>query len=68
MLGDGPRHAARRCRRRQRQPHPLLRDTPGNGVADLRTVLLDGLSSPFGMALVDNSLYVATADVVLRFP
>jgi glucose/arabinose dehydrogenase len=46
----------------------LLRDTDGDGVADLRTVLLDGLLSPFGMALVGNSLYVANADAVLRFP
>jgi glucose/arabinose dehydrogenase len=46
----------------------LLRDTDGDGVADLRTVLLDGLHSPFGMALVGNALYVANADAVLRFP
>ncbi|MDP3511964.1 MAG: sorbosone dehydrogenase family protein [Sulfuritalea sp.] len=46
----------------------LLRDTDGDGIADLRTVLLAGLSSPFGMALVGNSLYVANADAVLRFP
>jgi glucose/arabinose dehydrogenase len=46
----------------------LLRDSNGDGVADLRTVLLDGLHSPFGMALVGNSLFVANADAVLRFP
>jgi glucose/arabinose dehydrogenase len=49
----------------------LLRDTDGDGVADVRTVLLDsanGLSSPFGMVLVDNELFVANADAVLRFP
>ena len=46
----------------------LLRDTDGDGVADLRSVLLDGLNSPFGMALVGNSLYVANSDAVLRFP
>ncbi|MDZ4253762.1 MAG: sorbosone dehydrogenase family protein [Sulfuritalea sp.] len=46
----------------------LLRDTDGDGIADLRTVLLAGLSSPFGMALAGNSLYVANADAVLRFP
>jgi glucose/arabinose dehydrogenase len=46
----------------------LLRDTDGDGVADLRTVLLDGLRSPFGMALVGNSLFVANADAILRFP
>ena len=49
----------------------LLRDTDGDGVADVRTVLLDassGLSSPFGMALVGNQLFVANADAVLKFP
>ncbi|MFH1871376.1 MAG: sorbosone dehydrogenase family protein [Pseudomonadota bacterium] len=46
----------------------LLRDTDGDGIADLRTVLLAGLNSPFGMALAGNSLYVANADAVLRFP
>lgn len=46
----------------------LLRDTDGDGVADVRSVLLDGLNSPFGMALVGSSLYVANSDAVLRFP
>lgn len=46
----------------------LLRDSNGDGVVDLRTVLLDGLSSPFGMALVGNDLYVANSDAVMRFP
>ena len=46
----------------------LLRDTDGDGVADVRTVLLQGLHSPFGMALVGNDLFVANADAVLRFP
>jgi len=45
----------------------LLRDTDGDGVADLHSVLLEGLNSPFGMALVGNALYVANADAVLRF-
>jgi glucose/arabinose dehydrogenase len=46
----------------------LLRDSDGDGVADLRWVLIDGLNSPFGMALVGNDLYVANSDAVLRFP
>ena len=46
----------------------LLRDTDGDGIADLRTVLLAALNSPFGMALAGNHLYVANADAVLRFP
>jgi glucose/arabinose dehydrogenase len=46
----------------------LLRDTGGTGVADKRTVLLEGLNSPFGMAVVGKSLYVADSDALLRFP
>lgn len=46
----------------------LLRDTNGDGVADARSVLLQGLNSPFGMALVGEWLYVADTDAVLRFP
>ncbi len=46
----------------------LLRDTDGDGVADLRSVLIAGLNSPFGMALVDDRLYVAASDAVLKFP
>ncbi|WP_090138707.1 sorbosone dehydrogenase family protein [Limnohabitans sp. DM1] len=46
----------------------LLRDTDGDGVSDVRTVLLDGLNSPFGMALVGDKLFVANTDAVLRFP
>jgi glucose/arabinose dehydrogenase len=46
----------------------LLRDTDGDGVADVRTVFLSGLTSPFGMALVGNTLYVANTDAVIRFP
>lgn len=45
----------------------LLRDTDHDGVADFRSVLLDGLHSPFGMALLGNSLFVANTDAVLRF-
>ncbi len=46
----------------------LLRDSQGRGAADLRSVLIDGLHSPFGMALVGDALYVADTDAVLRFP
>jgi glucose/arabinose dehydrogenase len=46
----------------------LLRDTDGDGVADQRTVLLEGLNSPFGMALLKNSLYVANSDAIIKFP
>jgi glucose/arabinose dehydrogenase len=46
----------------------LLRDADGDGVAEQRSVLLEGLNSPFGMALVGSDLFVANADAVLRFP
>jgi len=46
----------------------LLRDTDGDGIADLQSVLLSKLHSPFGMALVDGYLYVANTDAIVRFP
>ena len=46
----------------------LLRDANGDGVAEVRAVLLSGLNSPFGMALVGDRLFVANADAVLAFP
>ncbi len=46
----------------------LLRDTNGDGVPKLRTVFLDHLNSPFGVALVGGNLYVADTDAILRFP
>ena len=46
----------------------LLRDADGDGTAETRSVLLDKLISPFGMALVGEQLYVANADGIVRFP
>jgi glucose/arabinose dehydrogenase len=46
----------------------LLRDADGDGVAETRSVLLDSLYSPFGMALVRGNLYVANADALVRAP
>lgn len=46
----------------------LLRDTNGDGVADVKRPFLTHLHSPFGMALVDDMLYVANADAIVRFP
>jgi glucose/arabinose dehydrogenase len=46
----------------------LLRDANGNGAAEIRTVFLQGLNSPFGMALVGHDLYVASTDAIVRFP
>jgi len=46
----------------------LLRDADGDGVAETRSVFIEGLNSPFGMVLVGSDLYVADTDAVLRFP
>jgi glucose/arabinose dehydrogenase len=46
----------------------LLRDADGDGTPELRTVFLDGLHSPFGMALVGNTFYVANIDAIVSFP
>ncbi len=46
----------------------LLRDADGDGVAETRSAFLQGLNSPFGMALVGGDLYVADTDAVVRFP
>ena len=46
----------------------LLRDADGDGIAEIRQPFLDGLNSPFGMALVDDNLYVAFTDALVRFP
>lgn len=45
----------------------LLRDGDGDGIAETRTVFLEGLNSPFGMALIGNQLYVANTDAIVRF-
>jgi glucose/arabinose dehydrogenase len=46
----------------------LLRDADGDGIAETRTVFIDGLFSPFGITLVGQDLYVADTDAVMRFP
>ena len=46
----------------------LLRDADGDGVAELKTPLVTGLYSPFGMAFANGELYVANADAVIAFP
>jgi glucose/arabinose dehydrogenase len=45
----------------------LLRDN-GDGSPKLRTVFLDHLNSPFGVALVGHDLYVANTDAIVRYP
>jgi len=46
----------------------LLRDANGDGIADTRTVFMQGLNSPFGMALVGNELFIANADAIVKVP
>jgi glucose/arabinose dehydrogenase len=46
----------------------LLRDADGDGVAEMRSIFLEGLNSPFGMALVGNEFYVANWNALLKFP
>ncbi len=57
----------------------LVMDAAGAGVpsanritllrpaANVRTAFLEGLNSPFGMALIGNDLYLADTDALLRF-
>ena len=46
----------------------LLRDADGDGVAEIREVFLDGLSQPFGMALLNDTFYVGNTDGLVAFP
>ena len=46
----------------------LLRDTNGDGVPDTQSVFLDHLTSPFGVALVGDDLYVANTDAIVKYP
>ncbi|RZL56869.1 MAG: sorbosone dehydrogenase family protein [Variovorax sp.] len=46
----------------------LLRDTDGDGVAETRSVFLQGLMSPYGMALVGNELFIANANAIVKVP
>ncbi|QPK61597.1 sorbosone dehydrogenase family protein [Methylomonas sp. LL1] len=45
----------------------LLRDSDGDGVAETRTVFIEELNSPFGMALVGDNFYVANTDALIKF-
>jgi glucose/arabinose dehydrogenase len=45
----------------------LLRDADGDGKPETRSVFLQDLNSPFGMALVNSDLYIANTDAVVRF-
>ncbi|MBO9515552.1 MAG: sorbosone dehydrogenase family protein [Variovorax sp.] len=46
----------------------LLRDTDGDGVADVRKVFIDRLMSPFGVVLVGRELFIANADALVKVP
>jgi glucose/arabinose dehydrogenase len=46
----------------------LLRDSDRDGTVDERHDILTGLHSPFGVAWIDNTLYVAAADAILAYP
>ncbi len=46
----------------------LLRDADGDGVAETRSVFLEKLHSPFGMALIGSTFYVANTDGIISFP
>ena len=46
----------------------LLRDADGDGVAESRFTFVEGLHSPFGMALVGHDFFVADSDALVRFP
>ncbi|MCA1850895.1 MAG: sorbosone dehydrogenase family protein, partial [Beggiatoa sp.] len=46
----------------------LLRDADRDGVPETRFVLLQNLNQPFGMALVGDTLFIASTDGVMRFP
>ena len=46
----------------------LLRDSDGDGVAEVRSTFAEGLKRPFGMTLTGGKLYVANDDAVVAFP
>ncbi|MEX2150503.1 MAG: sorbosone dehydrogenase family protein [Steroidobacteraceae bacterium] len=45
----------------------LLRDADGDGTYEVQTVFAEDLNAPYGLVLVDNRLYVANQDALLRF-
>ncbi len=46
----------------------LLRDANNDGRAEVRSVLIDNLDAPYGLAFVDGSIYVANQGALMRFP
>lgn len=58
--------------RREKDSSPdrivLLRDSNHDGKADQKSIFIDNLHSPFGIALKGDRLYVATSDAILAYP
>ncbi len=46
----------------------LLHDANGDGIPEQKSVFIDHLNSPFGIALVGNDLYVAATDAIVKYP
>ncbi|MDZ4328081.1 MAG: sorbosone dehydrogenase family protein [Pseudomonas sp.] len=46
----------------------LLRDANNDGQPEARTVFIDNLDAPYGLAFVEGTLYVATQGALLSFP
>ena len=46
----------------------LLHDIKGDGSTYEPSVLLSDMHSPFGMAILNGSLYVANTDAIMRYP
>jgi len=46
----------------------LLREAKDGRSAPTKSVLIEGLHSPFGMSLIGSDLYIADTDALLRFP
>ena len=45
----------------------LLRDADGDEIYETREVFADNLNAPYGLALIDDALYVANQDELVRF-
>ncbi|MCH2551823.1 MAG: sorbosone dehydrogenase family protein [Alcanivorax sp.] len=45
----------------------LLRDDNGDGRYETRQVFADNLNAPYGLALIDDTLYVANQNALVRF-
>ncbi|HEV2081028.1 MAG TPA: sorbosone dehydrogenase family protein [Brevundimonas sp.] len=46
----------------------LLRDADGDGRPEVKSVLLENLDAPYGLAFVDGYIYVANQDALVRVP